>query len=125
MTENQISEIIIGCAIDVHKAIGPGLLENVYQECLLYELIKKGLKAEKEKPLPVIYKEIKMEVGYRADIMVEDKVIVELKSVEALNDLHTAQILTYLRISDRRLGLLINFNVPRLTDGLKRYVNRL
>ncbi|MCW0484980.1 GxxExxY protein [Gaoshiqia sediminis] len=125
MTENQISEIIIGCAIDVHKALGPGLLECVYQECLYYELGKKGLRVEKEKPLPVMYKEVKMDIGYRADLWVEDKVIVELKSVEALNPVHTAQTLTYLRLSDRKLGLLINFNVSRLTDGIKRLVNKL
>jgi len=125
MTENQLSEIIIGCAIKVHKALGPGLLEHVYQECLYYELQKAGIAVEKEKPLPVVYETIRMEIGYRADLVVEDQVIVELKSVEGLTDVHLAQVLTYLKLSGCRLGLLINFNVERLKQGIRRVVNKL
>jgi len=125
MTENQISEIIIGSAIEVHKALGPGLLESVYRECLFYELVSCGLKVEKEKPLPVVYKDVHLEIGYRMDLLVEDKVVIELKSVEALNDVHTAQVLTYLKLSDCKLGLLINFNVARLSSGIRRLVNKL
>jgi GxxExxY protein len=125
MTENEISEKIIGCAIEVHKSLGPGLLESVYTECLFYELLKAGLYAEKQKPLPLVYKEVKLDIGYRIDIIVENKVIIELKSVEALNDIHTAQVLTYLKLSGCKLGLLMNFNVLRVVDGLKRLVNKL
>ena len=123
MTENEISEKIIGCAIQVHRSLGPGLLESAYLECLYYELVNIGLKVEKQKPLPLIYKEIKLDVGYRIDLFVEDKVVVELKSVDALNDVYIAQVLTYLKLSGCKLGLLMNFNVLRLVDGLKRLVN--
>ena len=125
MHENEISEKIIGCAIEVHKALGPGLLESAYEECLFYEIRQTGLKVEKQKPLPLIYKEVKLEVGYRLDLVVENKVIIEVKSVEALNDIHTAQVLTYLKISGSKLGLLMNFNVLRVKDGIKRLVNNL
>ncbi len=125
MTENEISEKIIGCAIEVHKALGPGLLESAYLECLYYELQKAGLRTEKQKPLPLIYKEIKLDAGYRLDLIVENKVIIEVKSIETLNDIHTAQVLTYLKLSGCKLGLLMNFNVLRLIDGLKRLVNKL
>jgi len=125
MTENEISEKIIGCAIEVHKLLGPGLLESAYLECLFYELQKAGLNVEKQKPLPLIYKEVKLDAGYRLDLIVENKVIVELKSVEALNEIHIAQVLTYLKLSDCKLGLLMNFNVLRIIDGLKRLVNKL
>ncbi len=125
MHENEISEKIIGCAIEVHKALGPGLLESAYEECLFYEIRQTGLKVEKQKPLPLIYKEVKLEVGYRLDLVVENKVIIEVKSVEALNDIHTAQVLTYLKISGYKLGLLMNFNVLRVKDGIKRLVNNL
>lgn len=125
MTENEISEKIIGCAIQVHKSLGPGLLESSYMECLYYELVNLGLKVEKQKPLPLIYKEVKLDVGYRIDLLVENKVIVELKSVDALNDVYIAQVLTYLKLSNCKLGLLMNFNVVRLVDGLKRLVNNL
>ena len=124
MTENDITEIIIGCAIKIHKNLGPGLLESAYQECLFYELKQAGLKVEKEKPLPLIYEEVKLECGYRIDLLVENKVIVELKSVEALNDVHLAQILTYLKLSNNKIGLLINFNVTQLIKGLKRVINK-
>ena len=118
---NKLTEIVIGCAIDVHKELGPGLLESAYEECLAYELKLKGLKAERQVPVPIVYKEIKLDCGYRMDILVEDAVVVELKSVEALSPLHEAQILTQLKFSEKHIGLLINFNVLRLIDGLKRY----
>ena len=125
MTENEISEKIIGCSIEVHKALGPGLLESAYLECLYYELLMSGLKVEKQKPLPLVYKEVKLDAGYRLDLIVESKVVIEVKSIEALNDIHTAQVLTYLKLSGCKLGLLMNFNVLRLVDGLKRLVNKL
>lgn len=125
MTENQISEKIIGCAIQVHKSLGPRLLESAYQECLYYELKETGLQVEKQKPLPLIYKNVKLDVGYRLDLIVENKVVIELKSVEALNEVHVAQMITYLKLSGCKLGLLMNFNVLRLVDGLKRIVNNL
>lgn len=125
MTENQLSEKIIGCAIQVHKSLGPGLLESAYEECLFYELKQLGLFVEKQKPLPLIYKDVKLDIGYRLDLLVEKKVIVELKSVEALNDVHIAQMITYLKLSGCKLGLLINFNLLRLVDGLKRIANNL
>ncbi len=125
MIENEISEKIIGCAIEVHKSLGPGLLESAYLECLFYELRKAGLMVEKQKPLPLIYKEVKLDAGYRIDILVENKVVIELKSVDALNEIHTAQVLTYLKLSGCKLGLLMNFNVLRLVDGIKRLVLKL
>ena len=125
MYENEISERIIGCAIEVHKILGPGLLESAYEECLFYEIFQTGLRVEKQKPLPLIYKEIKLEVGYRLDLIVENKVIIEIKSVDALNDIHFAQVLTYLKVSGCKLGLLVNFNVLKVKDGIKRLVNNL
>ena len=124
MHENEITERIIGCAINVHKNLGPGLLESAYQECLYYELKKNGLRVEKEKPLPLIYEEVKLDCGYRLDLLVENKVIVEIKSVEALNDIHLAQVLTYLKLNNSQIGLLINFNVLQLIKGLKRVINK-
>lgn len=123
MEGNLITEKIINCAIKVHKALGPGLLESAYKECLYYELAKNELKVEKEKPLPLIYEEVKLECGYRADLFVENQIIVEIKSVDALNDIHIAQTLTYLKLVNRRIGLLINFNVLKLTTGIKRIAN--
>ncbi len=125
MSENEISEKIIGCAIQVHRELGPGLLESSYEECLYYELIQAGLLVEKQKPLPLVYKEVKLECGYRIDLLVEKMVVVEIKAVEALNDVHMAQILTYLKLSKCKLGLLINFNVALLKDGIKRVANKL
>lgn len=125
MIENDLSQIVIGCAIKVHTTLGPGLLESAYEECLYYELIKEGLKVEKQKALPLIYEEIKLEVGYRLDLIVEDRVIIEIKACEGLNDVHLAQVLTYLKLSNVKLGLLINFNVARVKDGIKRVVNNL
>jgi len=123
MEENLITEKIIQCAIKVHTALGPGLLESAYKECLCYELVNSGLKVIKEKPLPLIYKEVRLECGYRIDLFVEDRIIVEVKSIEVLHDIHLAQTLTYLKLMNRRIGLLMNFNVLRLKDGLKRVVN--
>lgn len=123
MIENILSSKIIGLAIDVHKALGPGLLESAYQECLYYELFCAGLFVEKEKPMPIIYKEIKLDHGYRLDLLVEKKVVVEIKTVEELNDVHLAQILTYLRLGNYKLGLLINFNVTLLKNGVRRVIN--
>ena len=119
---NKISYDIIGCAYKVHSKLGPGLLESTYKVCLAYEMQKMDYIVEMEKALPVIYDEIKLEAGYRIDLLVNKKVIVELKSVEVLNDVHTAQILTYLKLADIKLGLLINFNVKDLKQGIKRYV---
>ena len=125
MIENDLSQIIIGCAIKVHTTLGPGLLESAYEGCLYYELVKEGLKVEKQKALPLIYEEVKLEVGYRLDLVVQDKVIIEVKACEGLTDVHLAQVLTYLKLSNVKLGLLINFNVTRVKDGIKRVVNNL
>lgn len=123
MNENEITSEIIKCSIEVHKSLGPGLLESAYKECLFYELQKSGLTVEKEKPLPLIYKEVNLECGYRADLFVNDQIIVEIKSVDTLNDIHLAQVLTYLKLVNKRIGLLINFNVLKLKDGIKRIAN--
>ena len=123
MKENEITEKIIGCAIKVHSNLGPGLLESAYKECLYFELVKSGLTVEKEKPLPLIYEEVKMDCGYRIDLLVENSVVIEIKSVEAINDVHAAQVLTYLKLSKCRIGLLINFNVVKLTNGIKRLIH--
>lgn len=123
MIENDISKMIIGCAIDVHKQLGPGLLESAYQECMLYELRQQDLFVEKEKPMPIIYKEVKLDHGYRIDLLVENKVVVEIKTIEFLTDVHTAQVLTYLKLGDYKLGLLINYNVSLLKNGIKRIIN--
>lgn len=124
LSENEITEIIIGCAINVHKALGPGLLESAYEECLYYELSKTLLLVEKQKPLPLVYEEVKLECGYRADFLINKKIVVEIKSVDALNDIHLAQVLTYLKLANSKVGLLINFNVLKLTEGIKRVVNK-
>lgn len=123
MIENQITEKILNCAFKVHTNLGPGLLESSYKECLYYELNKSGLISVKEKALPLIYEEVKLECGYRIDILVENKVIIEIKSVDQLNDIHTAQVLTYLKLSGCRIGLLMNFNVLKLKDGIKRLIH--
>jgi GxxExxY protein len=124
MEDNRITEQVIGCAIKVHRVLGPGLLESAYRECLFFELKKAGLFVEKEKPLPLVYEEVKLDCGYRIDLLVENQIVIELKSVEVLNDIHTAQVLTYLKLSNCRIGLLINFNVIQLTSGLKRLYNK-
>jgi GxxExxY protein len=123
MTENEISNIIIGCAIEVHRALGPGLLESAYEECLTYELRKAGLIVEQQRPMPIVYKEVKLDHGYRMDLLVEGKVVIEIKTVEMFTDVHTAQLLTYLKLGDYRLGLLLNFNVSVLKNGIKRIIN--
>lgn len=125
MIENEISGKIIGLAIEIHHKLGPGLLESAYKECLYYRLKKEGLIVEKEKPMPLIFEEVKLECGYRIDILVENKVVVEIKSVEALNEVHFAQTLTYMKLGNYKLGLLINFNVFMLKDGIKRIANRI
>lgn len=125
MTENELSKLIIGKAIEVHKALGPGLLESAYQECLYYELIKEGIIVEKEKAMPIEYKEVRLDHGYRLDLLVEKKVVIEVKTVDTIIDVHEAQILTYLKLGGYKLGLLINFNVSLLKNGIKRFVNNL
>jgi len=120
---DQISRSIIGAAIEVHRRLGPGLLESAYQACLAYELKQRELRIEEQKPLPVLYKDVKLDCGYRLDILVEDEIIVEIKAVETLLPIHDAQLLSYLRLSHKRVGLVINFHVPVLTKGLKRIVN--
>ena len=122
MELNEISYKIIGSALAIHSVLGPGLLESAYIECLRYELHISGLFVEKQKPLPLVYKEIKLEVGYRADLVVEKSIIVEVKSVDALHDIHMAQILTYMKLAHTKLGLLINFNSLHLKDGIKRFI---
>lgn len=121
MELNEITEKIIGSAIEVHKELGPGLLESAYEECLAYELREFGFKVERQKAVPVVYKNIKLDCGYRIDILVEDRVVIELKSVDSLNPIHEAQILTYMKFANKNIGLLINFNVTLLKNGLKRY----
>lgn len=123
MTENEISKIVYDCALKVHKTLGLGLLESVYEECLFYEIQKTGLKIEKQKALPLIYEEVKLDVGYRIDLLIENKFIIEIKAVESLNDVHLAQSLTYLKLSNCKLGYLINFNVLLLKQGLRRIIN--
>ena len=123
MIENQITNIIINKAIEVHRALGPGLLETAYQECLYFELTNHGFSVEKEKPMPIVYKNKKIDHGYRLDLLVEDKVVIELKTVDKLVDIHFAQILTYLKLGDYRLGLILNFNVKLLKNGIKRIIN--
>ena len=122
MTEDELSKVIIGHAIEVHKQLGPGLLESAYQECLFYELDQAGLDVQKEKPMPIVYKNIKLDHGYRIDLLVENKVVVEIKTVGALVDVHTAQVLTYLKLGNYKLGLLLNFQVSMLRNGIKRLI---
>jgi GxxExxY protein len=123
MTENEISRIVFELGMKVHRTLGPGLLEGSYEDCLYYELCQANLKVERQKMLPVIYDGIQMETYYKIDLMVEDKVILELKAVEKITDLHLAQLLTYLKLSNCKLGLLINFNVPLFKNGVKRVIN--
>ncbi|WP_228372412.1 GxxExxY protein [Chryseobacterium daeguense] len=123
ISENDISKIVYESGYLVHKVLGPGLLESAYEECMFYELQKQGLFVEKQKQMPLFYEDIKLDVGYRLDLFIENKFIVEIKSVELLNDLHLAQILTYLRLSNSKLGMLINFNTYQFKDGVKRVIN--
>lgn len=120
---NQLSKIIIGEAIEVHKELGPGLLESAYQACLFYALSNKGLQVEKEKPMPVKFKNVELDCGYRIDLLIENEVVIELKAVEELNNIHMAQVLSYLKMGEFKLGLLINFNVKYLKQGIKRIIN--
>jgi GxxExxY protein len=122
MTTNEITHEIISVAMEVHMRLGPGLLESAYEECLLHELHLRNLKVDRQKGLPVVYKEVKLDCGYRLDLLVEGRVIVELKSVENLAPIHEAIILTYLRLSGHKTGLLINFNVTVLKDGVRRFI---
>lgn len=123
MTENEIAKIIFDLGLKIHRVLGPGLLESAYEECLFYEIKKQGLTVEKQKALPLVYEEVKLEVGYRIDLIVENKLIIEVKAVEALNDIHLAQILTYIKLSNCKLGLLINFNTVLFKNGVKRVIN--
>nr|WP_221407899.1 GxxExxY protein [Xanthomarina spongicola] len=123
MMDNKLTEKIIGAAINVHRVLGPGLLESAYQECLLFELQSVGLSVTKEIALPIVYKDIKLDHGYRIDLLVENKVVIELKTVEAFTDVHTAQILTYMKLGNYPIGLLINFHTKLLKNGIKRFVN--
>lgn len=122
MELSNITSAIIASAIEVHKELGPGLLESAYEECLAYELSAYGLNVQRQKAVPVVYKDIKLDMGYRIDILVENAVVIELKTVDAFNPVHEAQILTYMKFSNKRVGLLLNFNVTLLKNGIKRYV---
>ena len=121
---NDLTSSVIESAIKVHRELGPGLLENSYKECLAYELSKKGLKIEKEKPVPLIYESVKLDCGYRLDLLVDNRLILEIKSVDAIADIHIAQTLTYIKLMNKRFGLLFNFNVVLLKDGIKRLINK-
>lgn len=125
MTENELSKIIVNTCYNIHVKLGPGLLESVYEEILCHELSEQGLKVQRQKAIPVIWEDIKMEIGFRADLIVENKVIIELKSVEVIAPVHPKQLLTYLRITGLKLGLLINFNEKLIKDGVTRIVNNL
>jgi GxxExxY protein len=125
MTENELAKQIVNAAYRIHTTLGPGLLESVYETTLAHEIEKQGIKVLRQQPLPVIYETIRMEIGFRADLVISDKVIVEIKSVEAISPVHRKQLLTYLRLANKRLGLLINFNVELIKDGITRVVNGL
>ena len=122
MEREEIFKMILDCAFQVHTELGPGLFENTYEECLFYELRNAGLKVERQRSLPLVYKEIRLDSAYRIDLMVEDCIIIELKTVEELSDVHLAQVLTYLKLSKCKLGLLVNFNVKYLKNGIKRII---
>ncbi len=121
--DNELTDKIIGAAIDVHKALGPGLLESTYKECLYYKVSQAGLNVVKEKPIPLIFEEVILECGYRIDLLVENRIVIEVKRVEETSDVHLAQTLTYMKLGNYKLGLLINFNVLVLKDGIKRVIN--
>lgn len=122
MEFSELTKEIIGCAIEVHKLLGPGLLESAYEKCLEYELTRKGLCVERQKPIPIVYKKLRLDYGYRIDLLIENKVVIEIKSVDALHPVHEAQILTYMKFAEKKVGLLINYNVKLLKEGIKRYV---
>ncbi len=123
MDIEKVFKTILDCSFKVHTALGPGLLESAYEECLYYELNQSGLSVQKQKALPLVYRDVKLDAGYRIDLLVENKVIIEIKSVETLADIHLAQILTYLKLSKCKLGLLVNFNIKHLKNGIKRVIN--
>ena len=123
MFENELSHKVIGLAMEVHTALEPGLLESAYKECLFYKIGNAGLFIEKEKPMPLIFEKVKLECGYRNDLLVENKLVIEIKSVDGINDVHLAQTLTYMKLGNYKLGLLININVARLKEGIKRVIN--
>mgnify|MGYP001229630002 CR=1 FL=1 len=125
MKENEIATIIVDTCFKIHTELGPGLFESVYEEILEYELLEQGLYVERQKPIPVIWKDMKMEVGFRADLIVEDLVVVEIKSIELIAPVHKKQLLTYLKLTNKRLGLLVNFNEALIKDGITRIVNNL
>jgi GxxExxY protein len=125
MDENDLSGVIIGCGMRVHTALEPGLLESAYENCLYYELGKKGLNVGKQVPLPLIYEEVQLDCVYRLDLIIENKVIIEVKSVESINPIHSVQLLTYLKLANCKLGLILNFNVLHLKEGIKRVANKL
>jgi GxxExxY protein len=125
MNENELSNRIIGFAIEIHQSLGPGLLESAYKECLYFRLKKEGFLVEKEKSMPLIYEDVKLDCGYRIDILVDNKVVIEIKSVDSINEVHFAQTLTYMKLGNYKLGLLINFNVSLLKEGIKRIVNKI
>ncbi|MEJ7695054.1 GxxExxY protein, partial [Daejeonella sp.] len=125
LRENELSQLVIGLAIDVHTSLGPGLLEHSYQECLFHKLNKAGIIVEKQKAMPLVFEDVQLECGYRVDLLVENKLVIEIKSVLEMNEVYFAQTLTYLRLGNYKLGLLINFNVLHLKDGIRRVVNRL
>jgi GxxExxY protein len=125
MTENELAKIVVGLCLKIHRTLGPGLLESVYEEVLCYELAKLGLAFKRQQAIAVVYDEIKMDIGFRADIIVGDKLIVELKSVELIAPVHYKILLTYLRLTDKKLGLLVNFNEELIKDGIRRVVNNL
>ena len=123
MEFEELTEKIIKSAMDIHTALGPGLLENTYKECLFYRLRKSGLYVEKEKPMPLVFEEVRLDCGYRIDLLVERSIVIELKSVKSIEEVHLAQILTYMKLGKYKVGLIINFNVPSLKDGIKRVAN--
>jgi len=123
MVDEELTQQILKCAFKVHSELGPGLLESAYEACLYYELVEEGLNVIRQKPQPLIYHDVKLDAGYVIDLFVENKIVVELKSVEALNDVHIAQVITYLKLTNQKFGLLINFNVKSLKDGIKRVYN--
>lgn len=125
MTENELAKVIVNTCYNIHVELGPGLLESVYEEILYYELTSQGFRVERQKPIPVFWKELKMDIGFRADLIVENKVVVELKSVELIAPVHPKKLLTYLRLTKLKLGLLVNFNVALIKDGITRIVNGL
>ncbi len=125
MTENEIATIVVDILFKIHKSLGPGLLESVYEECVDYDLCKAGLQIERQKPFPLIYKEVRLDIGYRVDFLIHSKLVLEIKAVESLHEVHRAQVITYLKLSGCKLGLLVNFNVALIKDGIKRVVNNL